>query len=183
MAKTKAPKPDPSKPLKSAAQDQFCINISKGMQQGPAYSSVPSYRSKTPDVAASKLIRNEKVAARIAYLRGKICTEAEIDVVRVVKEIARIGLFDPAEMFEPDGTLKPIHGMSQDARRAIAGIEITTIKGKETLTKIKFASKSPSHDQLMKHLGAYEKDNGQKAKFLPDLAEIARIRESITGKW
>lgn len=156
---------DPSKPLKSAAQEQFCINIATGMQQGPAYRAVPGYSGKTADISASKLIRIANVASRIAYLRDKMAEKAVVDVARVVREIARIGLFDPAELFLPNGKLRSIHDMPQDARRAIAGIEIkTSAKGKSTITKIKMASKSPSHDQLMKHFGGYERDNDQKNK-------------------
>lgn len=129
---------DPSKPLKSAAQEQFCLNISKGMEQGPAYRAVPAYKSKDPDQAASSLIRIPKVAERIRYLRDQVCKIAVLDRSYVVR-----GLMNVADTC---GQHIPLRGY----------------RGKKCLIDANGAN--GALDKLAKIEGSYERDNDQKNK-------------------
>ncbi|MBK7017562.1 MAG: hypothetical protein IPH39_18880 [Sulfuritalea sp.] len=43
------------------------------------------------------------------------------------RELARIGLFDPGELFAEDGSLLPIKNMPPEVRAAIASIEVEEI--------------------------------------------------------
>ena len=132
----KSAKFDPSKPLKSACQEQFCQHIVQGMMQGPAYSAVPDYKSKSPDQAASQLVSNCKVAARIAYLRSKICTETLVDVAYVVR------------------------GFKTVAERCQQAEAVLDNEGNPT-GEYRFDSSGANKalDSLAKHVGAYERDH------------------------
>ena len=78
---------------------------------------------------------------------------------RVLRELARIAFFDIGEMLRPDGSMIPLDKMDEDARRAIAGIEIVEL-GEDRdgnslgqLRKIKIADKLVALDRLARHLG------------------------------
>ena len=51
-------------------------------------------------------------------------SKLDISVERVIRELARVAFFDPLEFWNEDGTVKPLHEMSEDARRAIVGLDV-----------------------------------------------------------
>ena len=51
----------------------------------------------------------------------------DISVERVIEELGRLAFFDPLEFWNEDGTAKPLHEISEDARRAIAGLEVAEL--------------------------------------------------------
>lgn len=117
-----------------------------------------------------------------AYLQEKtdaVASEADITQERVLKEVARIGLFDARKLFDSRGNPLPITELDDDVAAAIAGIKVRELPiGDDgqmaTITEYKIADKNSALEKLMKFLGAYEKDNTQKAKTLAEL--IAEVR-------
>ncbi|MBK9351395.1 MAG: terminase small subunit [Sulfuritalea sp.] len=91
----------------------------------------------------------------------------------MIEELARIGLFDPGELFAEDGSLLPIKNMPPEVRAAIASIEVEEIDadGKVIgrVKKVKLWDKNSAADKLLRHLGAYERDNRQRLGVLSDL--------------
>jgi len=57
-------------------------------------------------------------------LLEKVNSKLDISVERVIRELARVAFFDPLEFWNEDGTVKPLHEMSEDARRAIVGLDV-----------------------------------------------------------
>jgi len=116
------------------------------------------------------------------YLREKtdaVAEQADITQERVLKEVARIGLFDARKLFDGAGNPLPITELDDDVAAAIAGIKVREIPigddGKlATITEYKIADKNSALEKLMKYLGAYEKDNAQKAKSLQELIDEVR---------
>lgn len=109
----------------------------------------------------------------------KVAESADVTQERVIKEIARIGLFDPRKLFDNRGNPLAIQDLSDDVAAAIAGLKVREIPMGEdgqiaTVIEYKLADKNSALDKLMKHLGAYEKDNSQRAKSLAEL--IAEVR-------
>ena len=143
---------DPSKPLESASQEQFCINIASGILPGAAYNAVPGYRAKNPHVGASKLLTKANIHARVAYLRGKICTKAIVDVAYVVASLKNVASrCQQAEaVLDSDG--EPVGTYKFDASGANSAL-----------------------DKLMKHLGGYAVDNEQRQLSL--YLEVGRSEE------
>lgn len=119
-----------------------------------------------------------------AYLQEKtdaVASEADITQERVLKEVARIGLFDARKLFDSRGNPLPITELDDDVAAAITGIKVRELPigddGKvATITEYKIADKNSALEKLMKFLGAYEKDNAQKAKTLAEL--IAEVRSA-----
>lgn len=130
-------------------------------------------KPETVNRMAFDLTQNRKIAARIAELRAIAADKACVSAARVLEEVARIGLFDPADIFDADGKLLPIHKMPPKARAAISYIEVEEIGIQGvvigSLKKIKICDKNSSLEKLMKHLGMFEKDNKQKSDPLRDL--------------
>lgn len=83
----------------------------------------------------------------------------KLTVDRVISEIARIAFFDIGEAFDAEGRLKPLHMMSAHARRAINGLEVTTLRADGeaigTLSKIKASDKLKAQELLGRHLGMF----------------------------
>lgn len=117
-----------------------------------------------------------------AYLREKtdaVAASADVTQSRVIKEIARIGLFDPRKLLTSSGHPVPIQDLDDNTAAAIAGLKVREVPmgddGKmATIIEYKLADKNSALDKLMKHLGGYEQDNKQKAKSLQEL--IAEVR-------
>lgn len=115
------------------------------------------------------------------YLRehtDAIAKEAHITQERVLKEVARIGLFDPRKLFDNVGNPLPITELDDDVAAAISGIKVRQITGGDDevgeIIEYKIADKNSALEKLMKYLGAYEKDNAQKAKSLQELIDEVR---------
>lgn len=112
------------------------------------------------------LLRNPLVKKYLQQIRD----DQRIGVTEIVDELAQIIRFDPIDMLNSDGTVKPIHDMPEAARKMIAGLEVSEIwmgRGKDreqfgVVKKIKFLSKMDAIEKAMKHLGGYKEDNDQK---------------------
>ena len=132
-------------------------------------------RAASADANASRLLRQDRVAAYVALCESKARAKAERDhgitQDRLLTELAGIAYADPAEMYDEDGRLLPIHQMPERARRAISSIEY----GKDGV-KIKLWSKTQGADMLAKHLNLYEQH--QKA----GLGEVAELMREIAAR-
>jgi hypothetical protein len=100
-------------------------------------------------VKAHGIRRRPDVIAAIAEREALAMEEAGLTLYRSFLETRRIAYFDPAELLDDKGNLKPMKDLSPDARAAIQSVEVDTVtkvgkKGKKatvTTTKIKLWSK------------------------------------------
>lgn len=109
----------------------------------------------------------------------------------MIEELARIGLFDPGQLFAEDGSLLPVKKMAPEVRAAIASVEVEELfdgAGKDRkrigyIRKVKLWDKNSAADKLLRHLGAYEKDNRQRLGVLADLPRetLRLIIERLRG--
>ena len=126
------------------------------------------------NVNASKEAKHTKVALRVAELRDRASRAADVSLDRWYREQARLAFPDIAGLYNQDGTIKPIHEMSDDAKAIISGIDIEYPGGEDApvmVVKIKQHSKNQALDQLGRALGAYEKDNKQKNDIIPEIPD------------
>lgn len=115
---------------------------------------------------AQNLLRNPLVRKYIQLIRD----EQRIGVTEIVSEIANIIRFDPIDLLNSDGTVKPMHEMPETARKMITSIKINELwmgRGDDreqygVAKEIKFISKMDAIEKAMKHLGGYKEDNDQK---------------------
>jgi phage terminase small subunit len=121
------------------------------------------YSPRTARSQAADLLTKPNIAKAIREAQEKAFANAEASVERTINEYARIAYLDPAAFFDAQGRLLPIAQMPEDARRAVASMEVEELfagSGDERrrvgrLHKVRFASKVAALDSLAKHLGMF----------------------------
>lgn len=121
---------------------------------------IAGYKPANARQQASRLLTKANIKAAVEERRHAREEQADIDAVRVVKELARIGLSDVRDLFTEDGRLRDIHELSEDAARAVAAVEVvrrrTEGKGvEEYLHKVKLWDKNSALEKIAKHLGMF----------------------------
>ena len=141
--------------------------------------------AKSVNEKASELAKHVKVTPRIAELRDRAEKATDVTLERIMREQARIAFADPLEIYNDDGSLKPLSEMSADARAAIASIETETrMTGRDdgagecVIRKFKLHSKAAAQESLIRMLGGYEKDNRQKGDIMPKIPSVPNWVES-----
>lgn len=122
------------------------------------------YSEKTARSQGSRLLTLVDIQAAIGAKAEAVLTKLDYGVERTLNEVARIAFFDPAKVFETDGSVKRIQDMDEDSRAAIAGMEVSDIwdAGDDeqrsiigNLKKIKIADKGAALDKLMRYHALY----------------------------
>jgi phage terminase small subunit len=160
----------------SEKQDRFCHEYCIDFHQQNAAIRA-GYPAKSAHVAASKLVKNGKIQARIAEIRANASAKTGISLERILDQLGAMAHVDPAEMYHPEtGDLLPIHQMPEHVRRCIQSIEVDEINVDGVVMgqtkKIKLAPREKAADMIMKHLGEYKKDNAQKATQVTVVVDI-----------
>ncbi len=129
---------------------------------------------KSVNELASRESKSVKIASRVAELRDRLEKAADVTLDRWMREQARIAYADPLDLYNEDGSLKPLSDMSVDARASIASIDIESrfVAGGDDpeeyiVKKLKLHSKTAAQDSIGRALGAYEKDNKQRGDIIP----------------
>lgn len=123
-----------------------------------------AYEAKESSAEAngSRLIREDKHVKEYLDTKTEMVMEAaDITQERILQEIANIAFLDPAELFDDNGNVLPVHSMKPYVRRTLGSMEITTEyegKGESKkevgyTNKIKFLDKKSSLELLMKNKG------------------------------
>lgn len=133
------------------------------------------YSAHTAKQIGSRLLQDPEIRAAVdaaedAHLE-KVAAETGISIQRVLTEVARLAFFDPRKLFKPDGSPLPINELDDDTAAALAGLEVLEEfegKGEDRVfvgytKKYKVSDKNSALEKLMKHLGAYKRDNEQNA--------------------
>jgi phage terminase small subunit len=121
------------------------------------------YSERSADVEGSRLLVNAKVAAAIAKATNKVMTKLDISVERTLDMVGRLAFFDPADLFETDGSMKQIKDIAPESRSVIAGMEVSDIWAGEgeqksiigNLKKIKLSDRLSALDKLMRYHALY----------------------------
>ena len=164
------------KPIKKLTKShkRFCQEYLIDFNGARAYrTTYPNCKSGHKQ-SANVLLTNPYLRKELSKLIADRSERTEITADEVLKEAARIALADIGEAFEKDGTLKAIHDMPEDVRRAISGLEVVELyegTGKNrkrvgTLKKVKFWSKDKQVELLMRYLGLFLEDNKQTGQSL-----------------
>lgn len=116
-------------------------------------------RGNSAEVSSVKLLRNPKIAAAIAEAMRERAKRTQIDIDRVLRELACVAFLDIGKAFTPEGALKPLDKMDENTRRAISGLEVAALieDGERigTLKKIKIADKIAALEKIARHLGMF----------------------------
>jgi phage terminase small subunit len=126
------------------------------------------FAPKSAHVAASRLLRKDKVKTRVAELTHEIQESTMITAERALEEYAKIGFFDPRKLFDEMGNLIPVHKLDGDTAAAIASIEVSEVVSEQLGTKdaprvvltrvrkIRLVDKKGALDSMARHLGMFK---------------------------
>lgn len=121
---TKKPKTTvaPEKLLLNARQSRFVAEYLIDLNATQAAIRA-GYSKKTAKEIGSRLLTNVHVAAAVQSAKDQRVNRLEITQDRILKELARIALFDIRGLYQPDGKLKPIHELDDDTAAALVSVE------------------------------------------------------------
>jgi phage terminase small subunit len=120
---------------------------------------------KWPDKMGSRLLKVPAIKAALGASVAQKLEKIDISVERTLNEVGRIAFFDPACLFENDGSLKRLADIDPDSRAAIAGVEVTEIfdgaAGEQKhviglLKKVKLSDRLSALDKLMRYHALYK---------------------------
>lgn len=135
-------------------------------RNGTAAAIRAGFSKRTAGPAASRLLKNVNVAAAIKRARAKLSKKTEVTQERIVNNLSHISESDLLNYFDENGCFRPLDEIPEEARRAIASIEVFEEyqgKGKDRefigyIKKIKLWDKPKALENLGRHLGMF-KDN------------------------
>lgn len=155
----------------TSQQERFAQEVASGKSQAEAYRiAYPKSQQWSAQAVANqafKMMGHPDIPPRIDALRAEIAKDAKVETVRVVKELACVALSDVRKLFRDDGSLKLPHELDDATAAAVASVELN-----ENGYKVKLWDKNSAADKLMKHLGAYEKDNQQGGAGLAEAVQL-----------
>lgn len=157
-------------------QEKFAQEVAKGKTLADAYRvaypNSKDAKSKSVHEMASTVAAKIKVSSRIEMLREKAEVAAVVTRERLLREISRLAFSDPRRLVNESGAMVPFHELDDDTAAAISSVEVDEY-GK---VKYKLWDKGAAQEKLAKHLGLYEKDNGQKGA-----AEVEALRAILAS--
>lgn len=130
------------------------------------------YSAKTARQMGDENLSKPYIAAEIESRLATLAAKAGLTAELVLASLARELRFDPADLYDEWGNIKPIHEIPEDARMCLVGMETAQVGSPEApvmVQKVKWVSAAQAREQAMKHLGMYEKDNAQKTDPVRDL--------------
>lgn len=162
--KRPAPKNTPRKKKGRITQQQFRfveLLVVEG-KSGSEAARLAGYSDKAAAQIAYDLThKKEAVMQLIKQRREEVSMRSLSTRERWEEEVARIAFLDPGQLLEDDGSLKRIKDMPEDARRVLAGLEVSELfagQGDDKLAigllkKVKLADKRAALELLAKANG------------------------------
>ncbi len=167
----------PSRPL-SPKQKRFVLEYLTDLNATRAAIRA-GYSAHTATEQASRLLTNVNVAAAVAAAQDKRAESVGIEAERVLREVARLALYDPRALFNEDGSPKLPLDLDDDIAAAITSLKIERDdEGNIVKLDYRLADKNAAIEKLMKHLGLFERDNRQRGDELGKLLAFLNERGS-----
>jgi phage terminase small subunit len=145
------------------------------------------YKKKGAMVRANELLGTAAVKALIAELTKAKCEKLDISADWVLGELRKLAGHTAMDLFNEDGSLKPMNAWSAESRAAIVGLDFDEIfsgAGEQrvhvgTTRKVKFADKLRALELLGKYLKLFvEKvEVDPSASFTEALARILERKQ------
>lgn len=182
---TKADKAGTSKQAAGEKKKLFAeAYIANGGNASEAAKSA-GYSAKTAGVTGCRLLKDVQVQSILGERQKALANKYELTAEAIIKSIAQDLHFDPANLFNGDGSVKAVAEMDADTRMALVSIETLQLGDADSpaiIRKIKWATKHQAREQAMKHLGMFEKDNKQKSDPITALTEFLMERTGGTSR-
>jgi len=150
-------------------QEAFCQSYVELNDRSAAYRvayDAEAMNSNSVRVAAHEVFNNPNVTLRIEELQSEIRERNKIKIDDVLSVLSDMIRFDISELYDENDNLKSIHEIPKAHRQMISSIKSDHLYGGKEIIgetkEVKTLNKLDVIEKFMKHLGAYEKDNGQK---------------------
>lgn len=117
-----------------------------------------------------------------------IFSQSEWAVQKILGELKDMSYEDRTQIFEDDGTIKPVTAWPQKIKKSIAGIDVKYLDDGSQVNKIKFESKTKTIEMMMKNLGILTERSmslqfvGEDKKFLEDFFGLNKKPEKTGEK-
>ena len=125
--------------------------------------------------AGYRLSKDVQVMSAVRQKQDELAKKYSLTTDDVIRSISQEIHFDPANLYNEDGSLKAITELDEDTRKALVSVEMIQVGSPDApvfVKKIKWAQKSTAREQAMKHLGMFERDNLQQP---PTILKIERV--------
>jgi hypothetical protein len=119
------------------------------------------YAPRNAKVTAARIMQCPDVRAEIAGRAAEVAEKAEMTTERWAQQVSAIISSDLSEIFDEDMRVRPFHLIPAHARAAISSVQVT-----ENGIKVTLWSKTEALNIAARHLGLFERDNGQQAEAL-----------------
>jgi phage terminase small subunit len=154
-------------------QENFCLAYIETGNASEAYRRAFNTERMKPETVNNKayaMLKVGEIRARLDAYKKPVIEKTQLRLERVILENMNVAFFDIRTILDNDGAVKPVNEWPPEAGAAISSIEVLEQyegSGKDRvfvgyLKKVRLVEKGGALDRLMKHLGAYEKDNKQK---------------------
>ena len=148
------------------------------------------YHGPHLDSVASRLFQKPAIAEELARQLAIRSRRTGINADRVIREVARVALSDPRQLFDASDCLLPVNALDDDIAAAVASIEVEELfegVGENRVLrgytkKIKLWPKTHALEQLCKYLGLIGYDvNDLPIAFARIISQIRERLESEAG--
>jgi phage terminase small subunit len=137
-------------------QKRFCKEYLIDLNATAAYIRA-GYSPKNAHVSSAQLLAKPSIRACVDRAVAERSKRTGITVDRVVRELARIALADPAKIIDPD--TGEIVTSDEDNNAAVASVRVKTTTDKDgnpvTDREVRLWDKNKALELLGKHLGMY----------------------------
>ena len=168
-------------------QENFARLVSEGSTYADAYRSAydvgKNTSSNTIYVKSSRLMDESKISLRVSELQKKTVKRNEVTLDQVLEEMRKWIMFNPQNITNEDGSIKPLHEMSKEDVMSIQSLDVTelfsgSVKNKRQvgqIKRIKFVDKRAVATDFLRKFGAFVKSVSLEVK---DLSHIeAMVKE------
>jgi phage terminase small subunit len=153
--KASDPKSKPLTPKQAAFCAEYLIDLNATQAAIRA-----GYGEKTARSVGAENLTKPDIQAEVSRLMADRSKRVEVTADTVLAELLKLAMTDIGQAFREDGSLKAIHEMPEDIRRAIAGVDVFEEfdgRGSEReqigwTKKIRFWDKTKALEMLGRHL-------------------------------
>jgi phage terminase small subunit len=134
-----------------------------------AAAKLAGYSVKSARRIGTRLSTKAHIQFAIRERQAVRSEQSDVDAVKVIREMARIGFADIRKLFRPDGSLKPAGEWDDDTAASVAGIDVVEMAGGAKIggpeglqhvamytKKLRCWDKNSALEKIAKHLGMFE---------------------------
>lgn len=170
---SKKPRASSARLTAAERRERFVVTLLADPKRNATKAAIGAgFSAKTAYSAGSRLLKHVEVArvlkAREAEVVGKAMEKVQLTADEMIDSLARDVRFDPAKLYNADGSMKQVSEMDEATRRALRGVESDEIRVGDAVlghtSKVKFPEQTAAREQGFKHFGLYKAHQEQSGR-------------------